>query len=250
MAAPTITQQPIQGPASLVGVPVTLSVISPDATSYQWYKGSVLITGATSASYTISSPVESDSGAYYVACINVDGETDSNTVNVIIANSILDSIELQMAALIAGMTTSDGYNFNWSIVNEEDEAIGDFPRALIDPRDEMADQEMNMDTLAGIGSGDYTNEVLFTILVRGMIPSFSTNPSFAVRSTLRKALDDLKRLFGRHNQLDGTCDNILYQASRVEPIRTNEVLSAGQLRVKYKVVYSQDRFTPTLYASS
>jgi hypothetical protein len=163
---------------------------------------------------------------------------------------ILDTIETTMASLIAGMTINDGYNFNWSIVNQEDEVIGDFPRALIDPRDGLADVETCMDTLAGIGSRDYTNEVLFTILVAGKLPSYDNNPSWAIRSVLRKANDDLKRLFGINNQLNGTCDNILYVSSRIEPIKTNDIMAAGQLRWMCKVVYSQDRQTPTQYASS
>lgn len=237
-------------PVVLVGNPIALSVVATGATSYQWYKNGVLIAGATADAYSIASSAESDAGTYLVSCENVDGFTTSEVVSIQMANSILDSIELQMAALILGMKTAGSYNFNWSMINEEDEAIGSFPRAIIDPRDEMADQETNMDTLSGIGSNDYTNEVMFTILVRGTLPGFNNNPSFAIRSVLRKALDDLKRLFGIHNQLDGYCDNILYQSSRIEPIRTNEVLTAGQLRVRFKVVYSQDRQNPLLYASS
>ena len=148
------------------------------------------------------------------------------------------------------MTVVGGYNFDWSIVNEEDEAIGDFPRAIIDPRDVLADKETCVDTLAGIGSRDYTNEVLFTILVSGELPAFNNNPSFAIRSVLRKALDDLKKLFGTVNQLGGYCDNILYSASQIEPVTTNDVMSAAQLRTIWKVVYSQDRINPTQYASS
>lgn len=166
------------------------------------------------------------------------------------ATPILDNIESKMAELIAAMKIVGGYNFDWSIVNEEDEAIGDFPRALIDPRDVLADKETCMDTLSGIGSRDYTNEVLFTILVNGELPAFNNNPSFAIRSVLRKALDDLKKLFGINNQLAGYCDNILYSGSQIEPVQTNDIMAAAQLRTIWKVIYSQDRQTPTLYAGS
>jgi hypothetical protein len=155
-----------------------------------------------------------------------------------------------MAYLISKMRKAQNYNFDWSISNEEDEAIGAFPRAIIDPRDVLADKETSKDTLAGIGSNDYTNEVLFTILVSGELPAFSRNPSFAIRSTLRLANDDLKKLFGINNQLNGNCDNILYVGSQIEPIRTNDVLGAAQLRTLWRVTYSQDRQDPTLYASS
>jgi hypothetical protein len=164
--------------------------------------------------------------------------------------TILDNIELEMAQLIAGMTTIEGFNFNWSIVNEEEEIIGDFPRAIIDPRDVLADKETSRDTLAGIGSNDYTNEVLFTILVSGELPAFDSNPNFAIRSIMRQANDDLKQLFGIYNQLNGLCDNILYVASQIEPIKRNDMLQTAQLRSMWKVVYSQDRISPTQYAGS
>jgi hypothetical protein len=163
---------------------------------------------------------------------------------------ILDNIETTMSTLIAGMTTTGGYNFNWSIVNEEDDAIGNFPRAIINPRDSLADKEQNMDTVAGIGSRDYTNEVLFTVLVAGEMAAFGVNSNFTFRSVLRKAQDDLKRLFGINNQLGGYCDNILYAASQIEPIKKNDVMSPLQLRTVFKIIYSQDRQTPTQYASS
>ena len=163
---------------------------------------------------------------------------------------ILDNIEIEIGCLIKGMRKADYYNYDWSIVNEEDEAFGSFPRAIIDPRDTLADKEVSRDTLSGIGSRDYTNEVIFTILVSGELPAFNNNPAFARRSSFRKALDDLKKLFGVNNQLRGKCDNIMYVASQIEPVRKNDVLGAAQLRAMFKVVYSQDRQDPTLYASS
>lgn len=163
---------------------------------------------------------------------------------------ILDNIELEMISLIAHMRKASGYNFDWSIVNEEDDAIGHFPKCTINPRDGVADKEVSKDTEAGIGSREYTNEVMFTYLVEGELPAFNNNPAFAIRSTMRKALDDLKKVFGINNQLNGKCDNILYVASQIEPIKTNDVLATARLRAIFRVIYSQDRIDPTLYASS
>jgi hypothetical protein len=163
---------------------------------------------------------------------------------------ILDNIEIEIDHLISHMRIAGGYNFDWTTSNEEDDAYAGFPRAIIDPRDTMADKETCMDISLGLGSQDYTNEVLFTILVTGDLPAFNNNPSFAIRSTMRKALDDLKKVFGVNNQLRGKCDNILYVSSQIEPTRKNDVLSAAQLRAVFKVIYSQDRQDPTLYASS
>lgn len=163
---------------------------------------------------------------------------------------ILDKIEKKIKALVGGMKIVDGYNFDWGIVNEQDESIGNFPRCVIDPTDSVADKENNVDSLAGIGSRDYTNEVTFTLLAKGELPEFDTNPLFAARSVLRQAHDDLKRLFGIHLNLDGECDNIMYTGSQIESLVRNDVQRPAQLRTFWKVIYSQDRQTPTLYASS
>jgi hypothetical protein len=163
---------------------------------------------------------------------------------------ITDKIEVAMAALISGMRTTGGYNFSWSLCDEEDISIGEFPRAVINPTDSLADKETNMDTVAGIGSLDYTNEVLFTILVIGELDTTSTNPNFAIRSNLRKALDDLKMLFGVNYTVNDTCDNILYMGSQIEIIKRNDVQRPGQLRAIFKAIYSQDRSHPSIRAGS
>jgi hypothetical protein len=163
---------------------------------------------------------------------------------------ITDKIEVAMASLISGMRTTSGYNFSWQIVNEEDTSIEGFPRAVINPTDSLADKETNMDTVAGIGSLDYTNEVLFTILVIGELDTTSTNPNFAIRSNLRKALDDLKMLFGVNYTVNDTCDNILYMGSQIEIIKRNDVQRPGQLRAIFKAIYSQDRSHPSIRAGS
>jgi hypothetical protein len=170
--------------------------------------------------------------------------------------TILDVIEERLVLAFSQMNTSSGYNFDWSIVNEEDEAIGDFPRAIINPHESVADRETNVDTLAGLGSGDYTNEVYYTILVTGELPEFDDNANFKIRTVLRSALDDMKMYFGRNPQLrltpagEGACDNILYRSSQIEYDRVNDILSPARLRTTWLVIYAQDRKNPTQYASS
>ncbi len=163
---------------------------------------------------------------------------------------ILNTIETAITDLVGGMTIADGFNFDWGIVNEQDETIGSFPRCVINPTDGLADKETSQDSLAGIASLDYTNEVIYTLLVKGEMATFSSNPLFDIRSTLREALDDLKMLFGMNTNLNGTCDNIMYFASQIEPLNRNDTQRPAQLRVFFKVIYSQDRVTPTQYAGS
>jgi hypothetical protein len=164
--------------------------------------------------------------------------------------NILDNIETTIATLVAGMRKIDGYNFDWSIVNEQDETIGSFPRCVIDPTDGLADKETNDDKLSGIGSRDYTNTVQFVLLVKGELETFSTNPLFEIRSTLRLALVDLKKLFGINYNLLGNCDNMMFSASQIESLNRNDVQRPAQLRTFWSVIYSQDRTNPDIYASS
>ena len=164
--------------------------------------------------------------------------------------SILDNIETNMASLIGAMTIAEGYNFDWGTVNEEDLSNCTFPSAVIDPTDSLADKEKNMDTLAGISSRNFTNEVLFTVLVSGEMPEFSSNANFESRSMLRSALDDLKMLFGTNLSINNTCDNVLYVGSQIETLKRNDVQRPTRLRTIWRVVYSQDRQNPTQYAGS
>lgn len=257
MTIATITTQPVSQ-IIIIGYPVTFSVVATGTPTltYQWYKDSVLIAGATNSSYTIPVVDSTDAGSFTVTVTNGGGTVTSTAAVLIIATCILDAIELKMAALVAGMTKTGGYNFDWGMVNEQDESMPDssgnvtFPRCIIDPTDSVADKETNQDTLAGVGSNDYTNEVIFTLLVKGELPKFETNPLFAARSMLRQALDDLKMLFGIHLNLDSNCDNIMYAGSQIESLTRNDVQRPAQLRASFKVIYSQDRRAPTLYASS
>jgi hypothetical protein len=163
---------------------------------------------------------------------------------------ILDNVETNMASLIVGMSINDGYNFDWKMVNQEDETLDDYPQAVINPTDSLADKETSQDTTAGLGSQDYTNEVLFTVLVKGELKNPGSNPIFEVRSILRKCLDDLKKLFGTNYTLNNSCDNILYVGSQQEPKRNNDVQRPAQLRTIWKIIYAQDRQNPSQYASS
>lgn len=236
--------------------------------TFEWYKDGNLFTlpqvgwnqyayihpSTQGVTLTKHSPIAADCGMFVLRIYNTSPDTGYvDSAPIIVSpppTPILDRAEKAMASLVAGIVTSDGYNFSWGIVNEQDESIGDFPRAVIDPSDAVADKETNQDSLSGTGSRDYTNEVIFTVLVKGELPDFSTNPLFEIRSTLRKALDDLKRLFGIHLNLDSNCDNIMYAGSQIESLVRNDVQRPAQLRTFWKVIYSQDRQTPTNYSSS
>ena len=88
VSAPTITTQPSSQTVTS-GSAATFSVTATgDGTlSYQWYKDSSAISGATSASYTISSTSSSDAGSYYVVVTNSGGSTTSSTATLTVSTS-------------------------------------------------------------------------------------------------------------------------------------------------------------------
>ncbi len=85
-AAPAVTIQPISSATAYVGRSLTLSVTSPDAKSYQWFKNGVAISGATGSSYTIGSVAKADAGVYTVTLTNDNGATTSNGSTVTVSS--------------------------------------------------------------------------------------------------------------------------------------------------------------------
>lgn len=74
---PTITFQP-QNATIIQFDTMTLMVAANNAVSYQWYKNGVLISGATSSTYTKVFFQSGDAGNYNVVVTNADGSTPSN----------------------------------------------------------------------------------------------------------------------------------------------------------------------------
>lgn len=80
-AIPSISTQPTSQ-AVCIGSALNLSVTATGATSYQWKKNGVNISGATAASYSITTYAVTDAGSYSVDIINTCGTVTSNTVYV------------------------------------------------------------------------------------------------------------------------------------------------------------------------
>ena len=75
--APAITTQPTSQTVAL-GTSASFTVVATGGNlSYKWYKDSIAITGATSATYTISSVVAGSAGSYYVVVSNSLGSANS-----------------------------------------------------------------------------------------------------------------------------------------------------------------------------
>lgn len=104
---PTISTQPSSATRS-VGTSVTFTVVigslseTGTVLSYQWKKGSNNITGATSSSYTISSPTVADAGDYSVTISN----TSSNTTAVAFLASNAATLTMNTANTTTSFTAS------------------------------------------------------------------------------------------------------------------------------------------------
>jgi len=88
VSAPTITTQPASQTIA-VGSAASFSVTasSTETPTYQWYKDSSAISGATSSTYAISSAATSDAGSYYVTVSNSGGTTTSSTATLTVSST-------------------------------------------------------------------------------------------------------------------------------------------------------------------
>lgn len=89
--APTLTTQPANRTVN-VGATATFSVAATGTAplSYQWYRGSTAISGATSASYTTPPTTAADGGAtFHVVVTNAAGSAASNSVTLTVTSSVV-----------------------------------------------------------------------------------------------------------------------------------------------------------------
>jgi len=107
-APPVVVADPV-GVTSYTGQPFVLSPVISGAPplSYQWYKDSRPISGATNNNYSVSSAATGDSGSYYLHVSNTAGLTNTDPVNVSITTSSPFFTALPQGATVwAGLPTT------------------------------------------------------------------------------------------------------------------------------------------------
>ena len=122
VTAPTITTQPVsQTTATGAVVTFAVSASGGGTLGYQWYKDSAAISGATSASYTISSVAASDAASYDVVVTNSAGSVTSSTATLTIGatvtavcdtttvDNVMSAVSALEAAAGASLTSSMAY---------------------------------------------------------------------------------------------------------------------------------------------
>lgn len=98
---PTITISTTKREYS-IGNTITFTAQVTNSTSYQWYKNSSIIVGATSSTYTKDNCTVVDAGIYYCKAVNScgggnsDSQKDSNTITI----SVLEGIKFKVNAEI------------------------------------------------------------------------------------------------------------------------------------------------------
>ena len=92
--SPTITTQPVSATAC-AGSSALLSVSATGTAplTYQWYKASSTITGATSSSYLLGTTSSTDAGSYYCVVTNSCGSQTSNSATLTVNDPVAISAQ-------------------------------------------------------------------------------------------------------------------------------------------------------------
>jgi len=123
VSAPTISTQPTSQTVAVGGTAsFSVTATSSETPTYQWYKDSTAISGATSSTYAISSVATSDAGSFYVIVTNSGGSTTSSTATLTVSStstascdttyvdSVLSAVSTLESALGTSLTSSTLYD--------------------------------------------------------------------------------------------------------------------------------------------
>ena len=101
VAAPVITTQPVSQTAQ-AGATVTFKVTATGAPTYQWRRNGAAISGATSASYTITGVTAAAAGTYTVVATNAAGSVTSTGAVLTVNASPVFTLQPASLTVVAG----------------------------------------------------------------------------------------------------------------------------------------------------
>ena len=186
---------------------------------------------------------------YRITATNGDGDSSPSAEVQTKTTSddlpIVDRAETDLASLVPGMLTANGFNFNWGQeFNRRDLAkVKTFPTIL---EMDWDPEETNLDDEEGAHAEAYSNLVVMKLRGVGKVTGRPTNPKDAIRQVLNKMLDDLKQLFGENYQLndDTGIYSIMYKNSIREDHGSGDIKKAYYLDTFWNVRYIQSRINP------
>ncbi|MFT3869892.1 MAG: immunoglobulin domain-containing protein [Nibricoccus sp.] len=183
LTAPSITAQP-QNATATVGGSTTLSVVAsgPAPLSYQWKKGGAVISGATTANYTISNVQTSDAGSYTVTVSNSVGSVTSNTATLTVNSTPSITNHPQSLSVVVGdsvlfsatATGSAPLSYQWQ---KGGAPIGGATSATYSIPSAQLSDAGNYTVVVTNGSGSVTsNAAILSVLASAVAPSITTQP--------------------------------------------------------------------------
>lgn len=157
---------------------------------------------------------------------------------------ILTQIEENMSSLIQGMQPGL-YHFMWGSqsVNDTDLARVTFPCANI-----YLESDTSLDDINGSHCGAYYHESTYRIEVMAKLEEERENPRWAINAELSKAFDDLRKLFGRNYNINGTADTIMYRDMQREFARNGDIFIPSKMITYWVIRWESDRQSPDLVA--
>jgi len=195
---------------------------------------------------TATAPASGSLGTIDVTVAGSGGTTDIIGYTYIAdsaATPILTQAINKMRTLIASMSTSNGYFFDWGTTNTDDIARMTFPASYID----IDPEEENLDEREGMHTQAYLNRAVVRVRSWYRQPS-SSNPSYDIDDYMVKMSDDLKKIFGINSNLDGIVSHIQYLGSVPVEDDGGDSLIPKYLESRYAITYYQDRYVPTITA--
>lgn len=186
LTAPSIVTHP-QNVSATVGGSMTLNVVAMGTAplTYQWKKGGTAITGATSASYTISNVQSTDAGSYTVTVTNSVGSVTSNAATLTVSSAPLVTSQPQGASVVVGSsvsfsvtaTGSAPFTYQWQ---KGGVAISGATAATYSITSAQLTDAGNYTVVVTNGSGSATSSAAtLTVSASAVAPSITTQPQSA-----------------------------------------------------------------------
>jgi len=187
--APTITMQPLSQ-TIVAGQTATFSVVATGTAplNYQWRKNGVVITGATSPSYTTPAETTSDNGAQFTALVSNSAGTATSAAATLTVNAatVAPTITTQPVSqtILAGKTATfsvaaSGTSLNYQWQKNGSAITGATASTYTTPAETTADNGAKFAVLVSNSAGSVTSSAAtLTVTAPGTLSSSASSLPF------------------------------------------------------------------------